>query len=95
MGLIGYYVFVTCKKYRIRKKISNRKLKKVSTIIKYKLQMDKNTCVICQEDFSKRDKIRVLQCDHHFHKKCIDKWFESSCRCPLCNNNLNKQDENI
>lgn len=42
-------------------------------------------CVICQDD-CKRDKdiLRVLECQHHFHVKCIDWWLSDNINCPIC-----------
>jgi hypothetical protein len=34
-----------------------------------------DTCVICLFDFEEGDSIRRLQCNHSFHKQCIDKFF--------------------
>ena len=45
-------------------------------------------CIICIEDFKENDIIRELSCDHFFHQKCIDKWFESNKKCPLCRNEI-------
>jgi len=44
-------------------------------------------CTICQdhtcpEGTTDWRKIRV--CSHLYHKKCIDRWFETSVFCPIC-----------
>lgn len=41
-------------------------------------------CCICLETLSFRQHSRTLQCNHLFHKKCIDKWFDRDRRCPVC-----------
>ena len=43
-------------------------------------------CVICMENFKENDKLRVLECQHTYHQKCIDTWLlrSSSLSCPLC-----------
>ena len=42
-------------------------------------------CPICLEGIRKKDVITKLTCNHIFHRKCIDSWFESgSIACPLC-----------
>ena len=46
---------------------------------------DRIECRICMMDFEEDDELRQMQCFHHFHKTCIDKWLESSKKCPLCN----------
>ena len=53
-------------------------------------------CAVCLMDFAAEDDIRVLPCQHCFHKQCVDHWFESSRhkhgvskapQCPLCKQN--------
>ncbi|KAK0133295.1 RING-H2 finger protein ATL72 [Merluccius polli] len=44
-----------------------------------------SVCLICHNDFSKRDSgIQELQCSHTFHKQCIDEWLWSKQSCPTC-----------
>lgn len=55
--------------------------------------LEKQTiCAICQVDFRDRDELRVLPCQHMFHRRCVDKWLVGSTSapelhtnsCPLC-----------
>ncbi|GME81990.1 unnamed protein product [Ambrosiozyma monospora] len=39
-------------------------------------------CVICQEDLNRIT--RVKPCNHAYHTSCIQKWAETSERCPTC-----------
>lgn len=42
-------------------------------------------CAICQEDFIGGAAARRLTvCRHLFHRECIDRWFNTSVRCPVC-----------
>lgn len=42
-------------------------------------------CAICVEDFKDGDGLRVLPCEHAFHRQCIDEWLiNHSAVCPLC-----------
>jgi hypothetical protein len=42
-------------------------------------------CIICQSDFNKLNKVRILKCNHVYHNKCIDKWLTKiSYKCPIC-----------
>lgn len=42
-------------------------------------------CSICLESYEGEDDIRLLpSCEHHFHKKCVDKWLGSHTTCPMC-----------
>jgi len=34
------------------------------------------SCVVCMCDFSQRQRVRELPCQHIFHAKCIDKWLK-------------------
>ena len=43
------------------------------------------TCPICLESFKLNEGYRKLNCEHTFHKKCIDRWFLSGHKeCPMC-----------
>ena len=43
------------------------------------------TCVICVDEFTEEDQVRVLPCNHIFHPQCIDEWLGNhSSLCPLC-----------
>jgi len=44
-----------------------------------------SVCVICLDEFSKGDKLKVLPCKHQFHVACIDAWLADHDRCPICN----------
>ncbi len=47
-------------------------------------------CSICLENYKENTYKRTLNCSHHFHKKCIDKWLkkcdEENIHCPMCRN---------
>lgn len=45
-------------------------------------------CAICQEAFTVPDIVRVLDCGHVFHAKCVDPWFIKATFCPLCKRDL-------
>lgn len=58
-----------------------------SDIKKYKeLEERKMTeCTICFEEFIPEDDIRILDCKHYYHPRCIDRWLIGhSKRCPCC-----------
>ena len=42
----------------------------------------KRMCAICLESYVHGDKLRLLPCQHRYHKECIDQWL--STRRPLC-----------
>ena len=42
-------------------------------------------CVICLDELNKKKARRkTLECNHTFHKRCINKWLKTSIQCPLC-----------
>ena len=47
-------------------------------------------CNICCNNFEKNEFKRTLQCNHTFHKKCIDKWVNKykNQSCPVCRQNV-------
>merc|ERR1719471_2112519 len=43
------------------------------------------TCCICLDDYAVGDLLRILPCNHAYHKKCIDPWLLKNKRvCPQC-----------
>nr|XP_033803470.1 RING finger protein 122 [Geotrypetes seraphini] len=50
-----------------------------------KLNLHGQTCAVCLEDFKMKDELGVLPCQHAFHRKCLVKWLEVRCVCPMCN----------
>ncbi|XP_002193228.4 E3 ubiquitin-protein ligase RNF128 isoform X2 [Taeniopygia guttata] len=45
---------------------------------------DGDSCVVCFEQYKANDVVRVLTCNHVFHKTCIDPWLLEHGTCPLC-----------
>ena len=40
-------------------------------------------CPICLGDIEQKDKV-ITNCNHIYHKQCLEKWYKVSHRCPLC-----------
>jgi hypothetical protein len=54
------------------------------------------TCAICLEDYDKESQLRILKCDHSFHKDCFDKWLtDCDYKCPFCLDDSNKHHANV
>lgn len=50
---------------------------------------EEDTCPICQDTMAAGSNARSLNaCDHRFHVGCIDTWFRSSVRCPVCRHDI-------
>ena len=64
----------------------------INTIIphKYSSKPGSSTveCNICLVDFKDGDMVKMLQCLHTYHNKCIDEWLAKKCVCPDCKFNL-------
>ncbi|KEH41382.1 zinc finger, C3HC4 type (RING finger) protein [Medicago truncatula] len=46
-------------------------------------------CVVCLCKIEEGDDIRVLKCDHMYHRHCLDKWVAfKNHTCPLCRESL-------
>lgn len=58
-------------------------LNTVAPITKYDSNKEEE-CVICLEEYNKKEIIRTLKCKHFYHKNCIDKWMKNNNKCPLC-----------
>ena len=73
---------------------SLRTLRESSSIHLYKdLDTNQETCSICRENFQDLSVVRKLRCNHIFHMDCVDSWFETNIRCPLCRIDLRNENE--
>ncbi|KAG6534264.1 uncharacterized protein LOC121985130 [Zingiber officinale] len=46
-------------------------------------------CFICLVEYEEGDCMRLLPCNHEFHRTCIDKWLKEIHRvCPLCRHDV-------
>ena len=48
-----------------------------------------NTCTICCTEFENDDSVILLNCNHIFHKECINEWIHYKAECPLCKTSVN------
>ena len=49
---------------------------------------DDECCPICLLEYEQGDELRLLPCNHEFHKECIDSWLENNTSCPACRHSL-------
>ena len=62
----------------------NNKLGKSIYIKKNDNHINQN-CSICLDNLNYKQYKRILpNCNHYFHKKCIDKWLLKNSNCPIC-----------
>ena len=46
-------------------------------------------CTICLQNFMDGENLITLpQCEHFFHKDCIEKWLKGNLICPICRKNV-------
>lgn len=69
--------------------LKNERIKLIKNIKYKKIKIDSvlpdSQCSICIDDFCCGQYYRKLNCNHVFHKKCIDRWFKKdNNNCPMC-----------
>ena len=80
-----YDYFINCKE------INSKICKPVRIKENDNLIINKECCNICCEDYIVGQYKRTLpNCNHIFHKKCVDKWLKTKSNCPICRNELKK-----
>lgn len=64
-----------------------------STIRTLDADMEDN-CSICQDAMRSGEAIRkITQCNHTFHRSCIDTWFVRNVRCPVCRHDIREVEQ--
>ena len=48
-------------------------------------ELPENNCSICLDEFKNEDILKKLNCNHIFHKDCLEPWINNNnLNCPLC-----------
>lgn len=47
-----------------------------------------SSCCICLNEYELHQDLRVLPCNHHFHKDCVDEWLVVNSTCPTCRTSI-------
>eukprot|EP01051_Picozoa_sp_SAG22_P002691 SAG22_NODE_122_length_18920_cov_23.494076_21_plen_86_part_00 len=76
----------------IRKKLPLEKAELVDAVLSARGGQSGCECTICLSEYADGDERRVLPCGHRFHLLCIDQWFGTSSKCPLCNKMIDEVD---
>ena len=50
----------------------------------FRFKHDKECCCICLSKFDYNCRMRVLKCNHAFHKECLSSWNKKGNTCPVC-----------
>ncbi|KAI9474030.1 MAG: hypothetical protein EXX96DRAFT_580322 [Benjaminiella poitrasii] len=89
------YLFVSYIRARQFKKQQVASINVVSNLIKKIFYHDKlnendsESCIICLEDYSDGDELRVLPCNHYYHTNCVDAWLTTQKKeCPICRRDI-------
>lgn len=45
-------------------------------------------CAICLCEYEDEEELRKMQCNHYFHKDCVDEWLRIHRNCPLCKRDI-------
>lgn len=55
--------------------------------------MDNGTqCVTCMETFDIKENVAQLNCQHIFHRPCIEPWLKKHNTCPICRKEVNPKE---
>uniref|UniRef100_A0A8C5PRX4 Ring finger protein 128 n=1 Tax=Leptobrachium leishanense TaxID=445787 RepID=A0A8C5PRX4_9ANUR len=95
---VGYFIFYSARRWRLTRVQSQkqRKLKDEASQAINRLQVrtikqgdkvlgpDGDSCAVCIESYKANDVVRILTCNHFFHKNCIDPWLLEHRTCPMC-----------
>jgi hypothetical protein len=52
-------------------------------------ELPDNVCSVCLDEFKEEDVLKKLNCNHIFHKDCLEPWLNNNNRnCPLCRTDI-------
>ncbi|NXQ86608.1 RN128 ligase, partial [Nyctibius grandis] len=95
---MSYFIFYSARRLRIARALSRnqQRLKARAKKAVEKLQLrtlkqgdketgpDGDSCAVCIEQYKPNEVMRILTCNHFFHKNCIDPWLLEHRTCPMC-----------
>jgi len=67
----------------IKKKLNRKRFKKSESS-----NENRETCIICYEDFKNNQNVYSLPCSHIFHVHCLNNEIKYRQKCPICRNKL-------
>ncbi|XP_008071054.1 E3 ubiquitin-protein ligase RNF128 isoform X2 [Carlito syrichta] len=95
---VGYFIFYSARRLR-NARAQSRKQRQLKADAKKaigRLQLrtlkqgdkeigpDGDSCAVCIELYKPNDLVRILTCNHIFHKACVDPWLLEHRTCPMC-----------
>ncbi|XP_038630767.1 E3 ubiquitin-protein ligase RNF128 isoform X1 [Scyliorhinus canicula] len=95
---VGYFIFYSARRLRIaraqtrkQKQLKHEAKKAINQldvrVLKHGDQEtgpDADSCAVCIDAYKPNDVVRILTCNHIFHKNCIDPWLLEHRTCPMC-----------
>ncbi|XP_075040367.1 E3 ubiquitin-protein ligase RNF128 [Mixophyes fleayi] len=95
---VGYFIFYSARRWRHTRAQNQRqtRLKDEAKKVIGQLELrtikqgdkvlgpDGDSCAVCIETYKANDVVRILTCNHFFHKNCIDPWLLEHRTCPMC-----------
>ncbi|XP_072361993.1 E3 ubiquitin-protein ligase RNF128-like isoform X2 [Scyliorhinus torazame] len=95
---VGYFIFYSARRLRIaraqtrkQKQLKHEAKKAINQlgvrVLKHGDQEtgpEADSCAVCIDTYKPNDVVRILTCNHIFHKNCIDPWLLEHRTCPMC-----------
>uniref|UniRef100_A0A8C4SG78 Ring finger protein 128 n=1 Tax=Erpetoichthys calabaricus TaxID=27687 RepID=A0A8C4SG78_ERPCA len=95
---VGYFIYYSARRLRNARAVNRRQKKLKAEAMKVISQLelrtlkqgdketgsDGDSCAVCIEVYKPNDTVRILTCNHLFHKTCIDPWLLEHRTCPMC-----------
>ncbi len=64
---------------------TTEQLRAGTTVLSGNTLTENTQCAICQDVIQGDESIRKInRCGHLFHQNCVDTWFMTNVRCPVC-----------
>uniref|UniRef100_A0A672UE37 Ring finger protein 128 n=1 Tax=Strigops habroptila TaxID=2489341 RepID=A0A672UE37_STRHB len=80
---MGYFIFYSARRLRIARAQSRNQVSLCVPLLR-ETGPDGDSCVVCIELYKPNEVVRILTCNHLFHKNCIDPWLLEHRTCPMC-----------
>ena len=62
---------------------TNRRHETINRRVNRNIQEPSYNCTICMDEITRYDK-KILNCNHNFHRTCINEWLRENDTCPIC-----------
>ncbi|XP_033907279.3 E3 ubiquitin-protein ligase RNF128-like isoform X2 [Acipenser ruthenus] len=97
-AIVGYFIFYSARRLHTSRALNRRQKQLKADAMKAIGQLevrtlkpgdkeigaDADSCAVCIEVYKLNDVVRILTCNHLFHKTCIDPWLLEHRTCPMC-----------